>query len=173
MQRTLFVLMLAALALTGGSVGAQVIVPPDFVTGGGYIFGTPSGARGNFGVGGGVKDGAFWGHLNYIDHGSDLHVKATSITGYESVDARTRKICGTYVTNTGESGSFLVTVTDMGEPDGDDIFEITLVESDYSAAGDLGGPGPGGGNIRLHGSNPSNTPPTEGVCPDDGNGIPV
>ncbi len=32
--------------------------------------------------------------------------------------------------------------------------------------GDLGGPGPGGGNIQLHKGNPSNTPPSNGsFCP--------
>src|SRR6266404_1565270 len=42
---------------------------PDFVTGGGWIVGTPSGARANFAVAGGVKDSALSGHLNFIDHG--------------------------------------------------------------------------------------------------------
>src|SRR6266699_1870306 len=54
----------------------------DFVTGGGWITGTPSGAKANFGVAGGIKDGAFWGHLNYIDHFDGMHVKATAVTGY-------------------------------------------------------------------------------------------
>src|SRR3989442_4703207 len=36
--------------------------PADFVTGGGWITGTPSGAKANFGVAGGAKQGAFWGH---------------------------------------------------------------------------------------------------------------
>lgn len=138
--------------------------PADFVTGGGYIFATPSGAMGNFGVGGGVKNGAFWGHLDYVDHGNGLHVKATSITGYVFVDDRTRDICGTYVADSGESGDFRVRVTDNGEPGRDDLFGV-LLSSGYLAYGDLGGPGPGGGNIQLHKGNNSNTAPTTGsVC---------
>src|SRR5204862_6575997 len=58
--------------------------PCDFVTGGGWITGTPSGAKANFGVAGGIKDGAFWGHLNYVDHSSapGMPVKVTVVTGY-------------------------------------------------------------------------------------------
>src|SRR5262249_28679306 len=41
----------------------------DFVTGGGWIT-LPSGAKGTFGVAGGIKNGSFWGHLTYIDHGT-------------------------------------------------------------------------------------------------------
>src|SRR5207237_6347027 len=54
----------------------------DFVTGGGWIIGTPSGAKANFGVAGGRKNGELWGHLNYIDHDNGMHVKATAVTGY-------------------------------------------------------------------------------------------
>src|SRR5262245_3146638 len=50
----------------GVILGSPSEAPPpcDFVTGGGWITGTPSGARANFGVAGGIKDGTFWGHLN-------------------------------------------------------------------------------------------------------------
>src|SRR6266581_6579882 len=51
----------------------------DFVTGGGWIV-PPSGAKGTFGVAGGIKNGALWGHLTYIDHGSDMKVKGTGVT---------------------------------------------------------------------------------------------
>ncbi|OLB16177.1 MAG: hypothetical protein AUH12_07315 [Gemmatimonadetes bacterium 13_2_20CM_69_8] len=34
--------------------------PADFITGGGWITGTPSGAKANFGVAGGIKQGTFW-----------------------------------------------------------------------------------------------------------------
>lgn len=170
MRKIMLVLAAACFAaFWGGRVfgwgGGEERPPSDFVTGGGFIFGTPSGARGNFGVGGGVKNGAFWGHLNYLDHGTGLHVKATSITGYVFVDDRTRDICGTYETDTGDSGYFRVRVTDNGEPGRDDFFGIRL-QSGYQATGDLGGPGPGGGNIQLHKGNPSNTPPSTGsFCP--------
>jgi hypothetical protein len=47
----------------------------DFVTGGGWIVGTPSGGKANFGVHGGIRNGRLWGGLNYIDHKDRLHVK--------------------------------------------------------------------------------------------------
>src|SRR5260370_10464485 len=54
----------------------------DFITGGGWITGTPSGAKANFGVAGGIKQGSLWGHLTYMDHGNGMHVMATSVTAY-------------------------------------------------------------------------------------------
>jgi len=120
----------------------------DRVTGGGFIFGTPSGQRANFGVGGGLVNDKFWGHLNYIDHGTKMHVKSKAVTSYTVVDATTRSM--TYdVTINGVAGTATVVVTDVGEPGRDDIFMITL-SNGYMAGGDLGGPNPGGGNIQLH-----------------------
>ena len=128
-------------------------VPPgmracDKVTGGGFIVGTPSGANGSFGVGGGIRRGAFWGHLNYIDHGIGMHVRATAVTGYTVIDAVTRKI-DFNVTIDGAAGTASCIVADNGEPGRNDIFDITL-STGYHAGGDLGGVGPGGGNIQLH-----------------------
>jgi len=122
----------------------------DFVTGGGWITGTPSGAKANFGVAGGIKDGAFWGHLNYIDHGNGMHVKATAVTGYEvdPADADCR-IISYNVTIDGTPGTARVRACDKGEPGRDDMFEIAL-SNGYQAGGDLGGSRPGGGNIQLH-----------------------
>jgi len=122
----------------------------DFVTGGGWITGTPSGAKANFGVGGGFEDGAFWGHLNYIDHGNGMHVKATAVTGYavDPNDADCR-IIDYDVTIDGDTGTARVRVCDKGEPGRDDIFQIQLSDG-YFAGGDLGGSHPGGGNIQLH-----------------------
>src|SRR2546425_11823634 len=68
--------------ITCGSPPKQPPPCSDFVTGGGWITGTPSGAKANFGVAGGIKNGAFWGHLNYIDHGNGMHVKQTAVTSY-------------------------------------------------------------------------------------------
>src|SRR5438552_14153748 len=61
--------LLLALALSGGFARAWTsnTVACDFVTGGGWIL--HNGAHANFGVAGGVKNGAFWGHLEYNDHG--------------------------------------------------------------------------------------------------------
>ncbi len=119
--------------------------PPvgDFVTGGGWITG-PSGARANFGVAGGIKNGGFWGHLTYIDHGTGMKVKGTAMTDYVVTGPTSRHISGTAEVN-GVSGiGYTVDVTDAGEPGRDDTFSITL-SNGYSASGKLAG-----GNIQLH-----------------------
>ena len=124
--------------------------PCDFLTGGGWITGTPSGAKANFGVAGGIKNGAFWGHLNYIDHGTGKHVKQTAVTGYafdpNDPDCR---IIDYNVTIDGQPGTARVRACDKGEPGRNDIFQIQLSDG-YFAGGDLGGSRPGGGNIQLH-----------------------
>ena len=134
----------------GGEINPSPGECADFVTGGGWITGTPSGAKANFGVAGGIKNGAFWGHLNYIDHGNGMHVKATAVTGY-AVDPNDPdcRIIDYDVTIDGQSGTARVRVCDRGEPGENDIFEIQL-SNGYFASGDLGGSHPGGGNIQLH-----------------------
>src|SRR5439155_16791106 len=124
--------------------------PCDFLTGGGWITGTPSGAKANFGVAGGIKNGAFWGHLNYIDHGIGMHVKQTAVTGY-AVDPNDPdcRIIDYNVTIDGQPGTARVRACDKGEPGRNDIFQIQL-STGYFAGGDLGGSHPGGGNIQLH-----------------------
>src|SRR2546426_5280260 len=98
-----------ALVLASGSASAWEC---DFLTGGGFII-RNSGAKANFGVGGGCKDGSpTWGHLEYIDHGTGLNVHWTAITAYIEVDSDTsrgkpigaRRICGTARTNLYEIG---------------------------------------------------------------------
>lgn len=127
----------------GGADGSHAQVR-DFLTGGGFITGTPSGAKGNFGVAGGIRNNAFWGHLNYIDHGTGMHVKHIAITGYEATSANERRITGTCRIN-GEAGyTFSVFAADNGEPGRDDTFNIYL-STGYSAGGFLIG-----GNIQLH-----------------------
>ncbi len=140
----------------------------DFVTGGGWIVGA-SGAKANFGVAGGIKDGAFWGHLNYIDHHDGMHVKQTAVTGYaeDPNDPNCRYICYDVTVNDAPAYYAVVHVCDNGEPGRNDIFEIKLYTTPpptppppacwqrtdtpfYSAGGDLGGNHPGGGNIQLH-----------------------
>ena len=119
--------------------------PDDFVTGGGWIVGTPTGARANFGLKGGVDvNGAFFGNLNYVDHATNMHVKSDTITNYVIVDATTRTIEGTATIDGVPGFTFSVTVSDAGEPGSSDTFEITL-SSGYSASGTLQG-----GNIQLH-----------------------
>jgi len=139
--------------------------PCDFLTGGGWTVGTPSGAKANFGVAGGIKNGAFWGHLNYIDHGNGMHVKATAVTGYtvDPADAACRIICYDVTVDGVPGFKARVRACDYGEPGRNDIFEIKVYNTPppppcgtgpdtpiYSAGGDLGGSNPGGGNIQLH-----------------------
>lgn len=131
-----------------GTHPAPTVGCEDFITGGGWIVG-PSGAKANFAVGGGIRHGTFWGHLNYIDHATGMHVKATAVTGYDVTVPLTRVIHYN-VTIDGAAGTAVVRVTDNGEPGHNDIFEIAL-SNGYSAAGNLSGERHrGGGNIQLH-----------------------
>jgi len=123
----------------------------DFVTGGGWIVGTPSGAKANFGVHGGMKNNGLWGGLNYLDHRTRMHVKSTGVTAYTRLGAVGRQI-NFNVTIDGAAGTAIVRVHDNGEPGRDDRFEIQL-SNGYSAGGALGGDRPGGGNIQLHDKN--------------------
>lgn len=134
----------------GGPVGGDEKDCEDRVTGGGWIVGTPTGGFANFGVGGGIHNGEFWGHLNYLDHDADLHVKATAVTGYE-VDPNDPdcRFIEYDVTINDEPGTATVHVCDYGEPGADDIFEIEL-STGYTAGGNLADDHPGGGNIQLH-----------------------
>ena len=120
------------------------------LTGGGWITGTPSGDKGTFGVSGGIRRGEFWGHLNYIDHGTGMHVRSTAVTGFtvDPTDADCRIITYDVLIND-TAGTATVRACDKGEPGRNDIFEITL-STGYHAGGDLGGARPGGGNIQLH-----------------------
>src|SRR3989442_15439842 len=93
--------------------------PADFVTGAAWVTGTPSWAKANFGVAGGAKQGAFWGHLTYHDHDPNgPQVKGTGVTGY-TVDAMIptmRHISGTAEVN-GQGGfTYQGDVADNGEP---------------------------------------------------------
>ena len=137
----------------GGGGGGGGNPPPDscdsdFVTGGGWIVGTPSGEKANFGVQGGFRNGALWGGLNYIDHDTGMHVQSRTVTSYTQISDVGRHI-NYNVTIDGEPGTATVKVYDNGEPGRDDVFSIQL-SNGYSASGDLGGPRPGGGNLQLH-----------------------
>lgn len=180
-----------ALALGGRAARAHEF-PCDFLTGGGYILTTASGAhaeaKANFGVGGGCKHGSpTWGHLEYIDHGTGLNVHWTSITAYmleadgdTSSDPKTgqptgtRLICGTARTNQLGDVDFMVRARDRGEPGVDDEFDLRLArgglivyttEVEPGAPNKLGGGAGGGGNIQLHKPNPSTTGSFGGSCP--------
>jgi hypothetical protein len=127
--------------ITCPSGGQVSCTGSDFTTGGGWI--SSSGNRGTFAVAGGVKQGAFWGHLQFIDHGTGMKVKGTGVTAYTVTGATSRHIEGTADIN-GTSGTYMVDVADNGEPGRADTYAIRL-SNGYAAAGQLGG-----GNIQLH-----------------------
>jgi hypothetical protein len=112
----------------------------DFITGGGWI---ASPSRNTFGVAGGLRNRGFWGHLTYIDHSTGLKVRATSITSYTATGATWRQIKGTALIND-VAGTFIVDLSDNGEPGRVDTFAIQL-SNGYRAQGNLIG-----GNIQLH-----------------------
>src|SRR5260221_14373298 len=76
--------LLALLVLSVGLARAWTsdTVACDFVTGGGWIL--HNGAHGNFGVAGGVKNGAFWGHPEYNDPAGSppIKVPGTGLPGH-------------------------------------------------------------------------------------------
>jgi hypothetical protein len=120
------------------------------VTGGGWITGTPSGAKGTFGMSGGIRRGEFWGHLTFQDHGTSMKVQSTAVTGFaQDPGDRNGRIITYSVTINGTPGTARLRVVDNGEPGRTDIFDLTL-STGYRASGDLGGARPGGGNIQLH-----------------------
>jgi YD repeat-containing protein len=128
----------------------------DFVTGGGQI---PGPSQRNFGVAGGVKNGAFWGHLEYHDKAIDLKVEDRTITGYYMTDAATRVIEGLARTNKYGDRNFRVTVSDYGKRDNEDYFKIEILGAGYVAQGYVRK-----GEIKLHKKNGSCTPPPGYTC---------
>src|SRR5256712_1924104 len=126
--------------------------PVDFVTGGGFII--VNGAHADFGFNAGYKPGktAVSGQLTYIDHGTGLKVKATSIDKYYNPNGSTgttRTFSGQAEVNGVYGYYFTVTATDNGEPGtGHDYFSMTLTGPNgfyYRAGSTLSG-----GNIQLH-----------------------
>jgi hypothetical protein len=138
----------AIVGCTAGSPGPGPGPAPDprscsdRVTGGGHL--KVGRDKATFGVTAGIsRSGKLRGHLTYIDHGSDLKVKGTGVTAYVVVDARTRHIEGTASID-GVAGTYVLDLTDNGEPGKNDRFALTL-SSGYRASGTLAG-----GNIQLH-----------------------
>jgi hypothetical protein len=121
----------------------------DFVTGGGWIV-SPSdpNAKANFAVAGGMKNGSFWGHLMYLDHGNPLRVKGTGVTGYDVYPdfvPNGRKILGSADVG-GATDLYEADVADGGEPGrGVDWFQLKLLHGGQIASAYLAG-----GNIQLH-----------------------
>ncbi len=155
-------LVAAVLVLASAPASAHFVpVPCDFVTSGGFVF-TDSGDNANFGAHGGCKNGGFWGHVNFLDHGLDYHVDSTEITGYLTpfAGSNARDICGIARTNRGETVRFRVRLIDNGEPGTSDEFGIRLSNGYVVTTRLLGGGGPGGGNVQLHDPNPSTVGPS-------------
>jgi hypothetical protein len=112
----------------------------DFVTGGGWL---PDPRR-TFSVAGGIRHGAPWGHLLYINHATGVRAKGTGVTGYSVTGATTRHIEGEADID-GVAGWYQVDIDDRGEPGRRvDFVRITLSTGE-TAVGLLGG-----GNIQLH-----------------------
>src|SRR6266446_4291215 len=130
------------LVFAGGGGGGNC---QDFVTGGGWIT-TPEGAKANFGVAGGMRNGAPWGHLEYIDHRTGMKVHGTGVTDYSGADGTNTRIIKGNALIDGEPVTYIVQVTDNGEPGRNDMFTITL-SNGYMAGGTLGPTTKGGGNI--------------------------
>jgi hypothetical protein len=167
----------AAQSGSGGTPTVTVPSPCDFVTSGGFVI-TDTGKEANFGAHGGCKHDGFWGHLNYVDHGTGYHVDSVEVTGYvtPSQGSNVRDVCGTATTNNPadiQPVYFRIRLVDNGEPGVADLFGIRL-SNGYSVTSRLLGRGMhGGGNVQLHGPNPSTAGPDS--PPDDSilcNGVP-
>lgn len=145
-----------------GGTGPTVPAPCDFITSGGFV-NTDSGRDANFGAHGGCKHDGFWGHLNYVDHTTGLHVDSVEITGYLTTDppSNVRDICGIATTNGPDAQvRFRVRLVDNGEPGTGDMFGIRLSNGYVVTTRFLNSGLAGGGNIQLHEPNPSTTGPT-------------
>src|SRR5216684_3777954 len=163
--------LVGMLTLRSTPVYAHIVPSPcDFTTGGGWILipsGTASGsaalpesgAKANFGLVGGCKNGGFFGHVNYVDHNNGLHVSSTQILGYFCVQQvgttrgsdgslspvcapNSRDICGTARTDQIGGVFFRVRTVDaeqQSSPPPKDKFGIKLMgmNSDGTPNGDV------------------------------------
>lgn len=143
-MKTIARLLASSLFVCTVGSGLAVAQNVDKVTAGGFITGTPTAARANFGLNA-RNPAAPSGHLNYLDHGAtQIHVSSTSITSYTIVNATTRTFTGTCTINGVGGFTFTCTVVDNGEPGTADTFSISL-SSGYNASGTLVG-----GNVQVH-----------------------
>ena len=164
---------LAAALAAGISVPApaqahMLQAPCDSVTAGGWVYDANFNSWSSFGAHGGCKNNEFWGEVNYVDHENQFHMKATRITGYlfDPATPNARDICGWARINEQEPEvQFRVRLVDNGEPGSRDTFGI-VIDNTHHTTGPrfykvtsrlLADGGKGGGNVQLHGHNPSNT----------------
>ena len=56
----------------------------DWVSGGGFVLGTPNGGAGRFSLSGAadILNGEFWGFLSYIAQDMELRVTSIAVIGY-------------------------------------------------------------------------------------------
>jgi len=122
----------------------------------------------NFGAHGGCKNGQFWGHVNYVDHGRfagqvPYHMDSILVTGYLTPvqGSNIRDICGAARTNAAEPQPvrFRVRLVDNGEPGIADLFGIRLSNTYHLTPRPLNNGQGGGGDVQLHEPNPSTTAP--------------
>ncbi len=138
-----------ALSLSGTVTmeSSSVSLPPkatsvcaERVIGGGSIIG-PTGTKASFGIGSGIKNGAFWGNLKYYDYGVD--VRGVGGTAYIYLGRTSRRLEGSATVN-GQAGySYQIDVDDNSDTGRTDTFSMRL-SNGYSATGTLIG-----GNILL------------------------
>jgi len=162
-------LALAALGIASPTPAAAhwVPAPCDFITAGGFVF-KDNFQMANFGAHGGCKNGDFWGHVNFVDHENQFHLRSTRITGYlyDPAVPTARDICGfARINDQPQEVMFRVRLVDNGEPGRNDTFGITI--DNWYTAGErfyrvssrklANGEG-GGGNVQLHKGNRSNSP---------------
>jgi hypothetical protein len=153
-----------AVAQAQGSGGVATVPSPcDFTTSGGFVL-TDAGKEANFGVHGGCKNGAFWGHVNYVDHATGYHVDSVAIYGYLTPfqGSNIREICGAATTNNPADPQpvlFRIRLVDNGEPGTADQFGISLSNGYMVTTRLLNRGVHGGGNIQLHDPNPSTVGP--------------
>jgi hypothetical protein len=145
--------------------------PCDFATSGGFVV-TDAEKKANFGAHGGCKHGEFWGHVNFVDHATGLHVSSIEITGYvQPVDTlgnpipNARDICGTASTNRGtDTVVFRVRLIDGGEPSTNDFFGLKVLwpnQDVFDVSTRHLSTGKGGGDVQVHEPNESTIPQVE------------
>ncbi|TLZ79009.1 MAG: hypothetical protein E6K11_07495 [Methanobacteriota archaeon] len=183
-------LLIGGLVLVASTPASAWEVGLDFITSGGwFIIQNPyypvlplavPGGRANFGWHGGVKNGAYWGNGNYIDHALGAHVHNTLVRDYICVSGPcpatshqpqgTREICGNATVNGSGTWYYRVRLNDSGEPGagnagGNDKFGIIVFNQNYDEMYLAEGIPINGGNVQLHRQNPSNTAPSpSGFC---------
>ena len=148
-------LLVAIGAIAAGSVSAQELC--DFISGGGRVPGITVAEPANFGLHGGCKHGAYWGHVNVLDKGFGPppgHLKSTRITAY-LVDGNARHICGegeVVKDATGErfSAKFHAKVEDNAQGGVADRFGIVIEDEDGDVRYHLIMRPLTGGNIERH-----------------------